>query len=88
MKNKQPTIRPDQSKPYRKATRREVRQRLNAAAALDYWETEKSDIQWFFQHVFKVEWRQADRYLARARARHAIAALSGDYAPGLLYRLC
>jgi hypothetical protein len=67
--NKQPIVRPGQRKPYVKATRKEVRQRLNAAAALEYWYYEKSEIHWFFQFVFGVESRQTDRYLARARAR-------------------
>jgi hypothetical protein len=66
-----PIVRPGQRKPYRKATRREVRQRLNAAAALEHWCSEKSEIHWFFQFVFGVESRQADRYIARARAREA-----------------
>ena len=65
----QPIIRPGQRKPYRKATRKEVRQRLNAAAALEYWYHEKSEIHWFFQFVFGVESRQADRYISHARVR-------------------
>ena len=69
MKTKQPIIRPGQRKPYTKATRKEVLQRLKAAALLEYWGYEKSEILWFFQEVFGLEWRQAGRYFARARAR-------------------
>jgi hypothetical protein len=69
MTTKQQIIRPGQRKPYTKATRKEVRQRLNAAAALEYWYYEKSEIYWFFQFVFGVESRQTDRYIAHARAR-------------------
>jgi hypothetical protein len=68
MTTKQQIIRPGQNKPYTKATRKEVRQRLKAAAALEYWGFEKSDLHWFFQAVFEVESRQADRYIAHARA--------------------
>jgi predicted membrane-bound mannosyltransferase len=76
----QPIIRPGQRKPYRKATRKEVRQRLNAAAALEYWYHEKSEIHWFFQFVFGVESRQTDRYIARARIREGRqAGFSGGY---------
>jgi hypothetical protein len=45
--------------------------RLNAAAALEYWESEKPDIHWFFQFVFGLESRQADRYISRARTLQA-----------------
>jgi hypothetical protein len=68
---KRPVIRPGQSKPYIKATRREIEQRLKAAALFESLEWEKPDIEWFFQEVFGIEWRQTDRYVAHARARHA-----------------
>jgi hypothetical protein len=68
-KNAHPIIRPGQRKPYTKATRREIEQRRKAAALFDYWGWEKSDILWFFQEVFGVEWRQAGRYLRHARTR-------------------
>lgn len=77
MTKRQPITRPGQSKPYRKATRREVRQRLNAAAALVYWYSEKSDIHWFFKFVFGVESRQTDRYISLARARASESQHSG-----------
>lgn len=68
MRTKQPIIRNGQRKPYTKATRKEIQQRLKAATLLESIEWEKSDILWFFQEVFGVEWRQAARYLAHARA--------------------
>lgn len=67
-KNKRSIIRPGQCKPYVKATRKEVRQRLKAAALLAHWGWEKTEIHWFFRDVFGLEWRQTQRYLARARA--------------------
>ena len=66
--NKHPIIRPGQRKPYVKATRKEVRQRLKAAAVLEDSGWETSSIRWFFQEVFEIEWRQAQRYIAPARA--------------------
>ena len=69
MKSKLPTVRKGQHKPYVKGTRKEVWQRLKAAAALEHWFSEKSEIHWFFQFVFGIESRQTDRYIARARAK-------------------
>jgi hypothetical protein len=69
--NKQPTIRPGQRKPYTKATRREVQQRLRAVAVFDDCGWETSSIYWFFQEVFGIESRQIARYIAHARAREA-----------------
>ena len=66
--NKHPIIRPGQSKPYVKATRKEVRQRLKAVVVLEDSGWETSSIRWFFQEVFEIEWRQAQRYIAHARA--------------------
>jgi hypothetical protein len=66
---KRPIIRPGQQKPYVKATRKEIEQRLKAAALLESCEWEKSSIQWFFQEVFGIESRQTDRYIAASRAR-------------------
>lgn len=71
MKTKQPIIRNGQRKPYTKATRKEVRQRLKAAAVLEDSGWETSSIHWFFQEVFGVESRQIARYIAHARAREA-----------------
>jgi predicted metal-dependent peptidase len=66
---KQPIIRPGQRKPYVKATRKEVQQRLKAVAVLDDSGWETSSIYWFFQEVFGIESRQIARYIAHARAR-------------------
>jgi hypothetical protein len=68
---KQPIIRPGQQKPYARATRKEIKQRLKAAAVLESCGWEKSEIHSFFLEVFGVEWRQTDRYIAHARARVA-----------------
>jgi hypothetical protein len=68
MTTKQQIIRPGQCKPYVKATRKEVRQRLKAAAVLEDCGWETSSIYWFFQEVFGVESRQIARYIAHARA--------------------
>ena len=70
MSAKQSIIRPGQSKPYSKATRREVEQRIKAAAWLaGYLDYEPSLVYDFFQQVFEIEPRQIARYLARARVR-------------------
>jgi len=69
MTTKQQIIRPGQCKPYVKATRKEIQQRLKAVAVLEDSGWETSSIRWFFQEVFEIEWRQAQRYIAYARAR-------------------
>jgi predicted enzyme related to lactoylglutathione lyase len=69
VKRKGPTIRPGQRKPYSKATLKEVEQRVKAVAWFEAYVVDKSFILDFFQEVFGVEARQAERYLARARAR-------------------
>jgi hypothetical protein len=71
MSKKRPVIRPGQRKPYVKATRREVQQRLKAVAVLEDGGWETSSIYWFFQEVFGVGPRQTARYRAHARAREA-----------------
>jgi hypothetical protein len=71
MTTKQPIIRDGQRKPYVKATRRQTEERIKAAAELESNGWEPSDIQGFLQQVFDVEWRQAARYIAHARACEA-----------------
>jgi hypothetical protein len=71
MSKKHPIIRRGQRKPYVKATRKEVQQRLKAVAALDDSGWETSSIRWFLQEVFGIGWRQADRYITHARAHEA-----------------
>lgn len=66
---RQPTIRPSQRKPYAKATRQQIEERTQAAALLLFLSLGKSEIHRLFREKFGVEWRQADRYVARARAR-------------------
>ena len=67
---KHPIIRPGQFKPYTKATRKELEQRLKAAAFLESLEWAKADIDWFFSEIFGIESRQTARYRAHARARY------------------
>ena len=71
----QPIVRPGQRKPYVKATRKEVQQRLKAVAVLEDSGWEISSIYWFFQEVFDIESRQIARYIAHARARTAQRAV-------------
>jgi hypothetical protein len=81
MSKKRPSVRPGQHKPYVKATRREVEQRIKAAAWLaDYLEYEPSLIYDFFNEVFDIEPRQIARYIARARAQEGHeTGFSGRY---------
>jgi len=98
MSKKRPIVRPGQQKPYVKATRREVEQRLKAVAVFDDCGWETSSIDWFFQEVFGVGPRQSARYRAHARAHEAaqegISALRGDtalveiYCISMTYALC
>jgi hypothetical protein len=78
---KRSIIRPGQQKPYVKATRREVQQRLRAAAWFDLnIDYEPSLVYHFFQQVFDLEPRQIARYIARARVREGReTGFSGDY---------
>jgi hypothetical protein len=69
MKKKSPTVRPGQRTPYRRATHREIEQRLKAVAVFDDCGWETSSIDWFFQEVFGVGLRQTARYRAHARVR-------------------
>ena len=62
-------IRPGQRKPYTKATRRQIEERTEAAALLVFFGFGRTTIHRLFREKFGVEWRQADRYMARARAR-------------------
>ena len=66
---KQPVVRPGQRKPYAKATRQQIEERTQAAALLLFLALAKTEIHQLFREKFGVEWRQADRYMARARAR-------------------
>ena len=68
---KRSIIRPGQQKPYVKATRKEVEQRLRAVAVLEESGWETSSIYWFFQEVFGVGPRQTARYRAHTRVREA-----------------
>jgi hypothetical protein len=80
---KRSIIRPGQQKPYAKATRREVEQRIKAAAWFDLnSDYEPSFVYHFFQQVFNLEPRQIARYIARARVREAHErGFSGGYSP-------
>jgi hypothetical protein len=79
---KRPIIRPGQRKPYTKATRREIGQRIKAATILEDAGWERSSIDWFFEEVFGIESRQIARYLALARVREAHErGFTGGYNP-------
>jgi hypothetical protein len=81
---KQPKIRKGQRKPYRKATRQQIEQRIEGVALLGFCGFRKSDIHRIFREWYGVEWRQTDRYMALARARkrtgsnQAVSASTGD----------
>ena len=65
---KQPLVRKGQRKPYSKATRNQIELRLEAAALLRFCGLSKGEIHRVFRERYGVEWRQTDRYMARARA--------------------
>ena len=71
---KQPTIRPGQRVPYAKGTRQQIEERTQAAALLLFLGLAKTEIHQLFRGKFGIEWRQADRYVACARARSASVA--------------
>ena len=66
---KQPVVRPGQRQPYVKGTRRQIEERTQAAALLLFFGLGRTVIHRLFREKFGVEWRQTDRYMARARAR-------------------
>ena len=70
----QPTIRPGQRKPYVKATRQQIEERIVAAGVLLFFGLSRTTIHRLFREKFGVEWRQTDRYLTRVRARSASVA--------------
>ena len=70
---KQPVIRTGQRKPYAKATRIQIEQRIGAAAVLSFLGYSKRKIHRVFRDKYGVEWRQADRYMARARAQEGVS---------------
>jgi hypothetical protein len=63
------TIRPGQRKPYAKATRQQIEERTQAAALLLFFGFGRTAIHRLFRKKLGVEWRQTDRYMARARVR-------------------
>lgn len=64
----QPRIRKRQRKPYVKATRKQVEQRMEAAALLRFCGLSQCEIHRVFRERYGIEWRQADRYMVMARA--------------------
>ncbi len=64
---KQPVVRPGQRQPYVKGTRRQIEERTQAAALLLFFGFGRTTIHRLFRQKFDVEWRQTDRYMARAR---------------------
>jgi hypothetical protein len=69
MTMKQPIIRKGQQTPYRKATRQQIERRIEGAALLLCCRLHKSEVYRVFGEYFGVGQRQADRYMAKARAR-------------------
>ena len=65
--NEQPIVRPGQKRGYAKATKAEIAQRIECARLLLHCGYEKSEIHQVFREFYRVEWRQTDRYVARAR---------------------
>jgi hypothetical protein len=63
---KQPSIRKGQRKPYVKATRKQIEQRIQAVSLLSFCGFGKTKIHKIFRERYGVEWRQKDRYIARA----------------------
>lgn len=68
----QPVIRPGQRKPYRKATRQQIGERISYTVRLLRGGNSKTTIHRAMKAKYNVEWRQCDRYMACAR-RHARA---------------
>ena len=62
-------VRPGQKTPYRRATRAQVQERINAAGLLLELGIRKAEIHRLLRARFGVQWRQADRDLDVARAR-------------------
>ena len=60
----QQTIRPGQYKPYVKATRRQIDERIGYVARLLRVGRTKTQIHRAVRARFNVEWRQCDRYIA------------------------
>ncbi len=65
---KSPCIRVGQRKPYAKATRQQIAERIHGASLLFFCGMNKSKIHRIFRERYGIEWRQTDRYLALARA--------------------
>jgi hypothetical protein len=63
--NTQPTIRPGQYKPYVKATRRQIDERVGFVARLLRAGRTKTQIHRAVKARFGVEWRQCDRYISQ-----------------------
>lgn len=68
MKNlkQEPIIRPGQRKPYRKGTRLQILERISYIACLIRGRNSKTTIHRAMKAKYNVEWRQCDRYMARA----------------------
>jgi hypothetical protein len=64
---KPPVIRPGQRKPYVKATRKQIEQRIREVELLRAVGLSKTEIHTILRIKFGVEWRQTDRYMARLR---------------------
>jgi hypothetical protein len=68
MKTRAPVVRRGQRKPYCRGTQTQIAVRLKAVADLLEQGTRKTKIHEAIRSRFNIEWRQCDRYMARARA--------------------
>jgi hypothetical protein len=85
IKTKSAIIRPGQRKPYVKATKAQIAQRIECARLLLHCGYEKSQIHRVFRGFYQTEWRQTDRYLCMARAHaRAHAENSSSLSPSTL----
>jgi hypothetical protein len=80
-----PIVRKGQRKPYFKATRKQIDQRIEVASVLGWLGFTKTQIHHVFRERYGVEWRQTDRYMARARAKKCDALSSNT---GFLPSFC
>jgi len=71
-------VRNGQRKPYTKATRKQIDERIQGAALLLFCGLTKSEIHRAFRLWFGIEWRQADRYMALSRTRRDSRSLGSS----------
>jgi hypothetical protein len=72
---KQPIIRPGQCKPYAKATRQQIDERIGYVARLLRDGRSKFQIHRAVRWRFNIEWRQCDRYISWLTRPRTLASL-------------